>query len=437
MRKTLQMLVLPALALVSVVLTLEVALRLAPGAIPLGILKEFEPALRAKIASRRKLQTKENTIRMQRDDGGPPTGMWIYRGGAEVTYDFDEPGIVRTVRMDAEGFCNPDFNAYEAPTFQVLALGDSFTWCTTVAPVDAWPSVLSQMTGLSTYNLGLPGRGLYEYLEILRQYGLNKSPRYVVMDVYEGNDFRDAVRFYAFRADSREEEEGPCQLGWDPLCTAYRRARSSAIGRHSYAYNLIAGAIWRGAYSLQKGNIDFRYEIRFADDDVVPFNRDNVDRDEVSHAKTLAEGKPGLEVFDAALKEFVDLSRTNHFLPIVTYTPSAYTAYDAFVRFADPEITSIMRSYSKRQRRYFAEESRELDYRFLDLTPAFQRAAASDDHDLLYFATNVHLTQRGHRVVARELASLIKNLQATYSSPSVAPPSNERRPLFDEEESQD
>jgi hypothetical protein len=426
MRKASQALTLPALALVSAVITLEVALRLVPGAIPLGVLKEFEPVLRAKIASGRKLQTKENTIRMRRDDGGPPTGMWIYKGGAEVTYDFDEPGIVRTVRMDAEGFCNPDPNAYEAPTFQVIALGDSFTWCTTVLPADAWPSVFSRMTGMSAYNLGLPGRGLYEYLEILRQYGLKKSPRYVVMDVYEGNDFRDAVRFYAFRADSREEENGSCQLGWAPLCAGYYWLRGSAIGRHSYAYNLIAGAIWRGVYSLRKGHVDFRYEIRFADGEVVPFNRDNVDRDEVSHAKILAENRPGLEVFNDALKEFVDLSHSNDFVPIVIYTPSAYTAYDAFVRFADPEITSMMRSYSQRQRAYFAEKSRELGYRFLDLTPAFQRAAASNDHALLYFATNVHLTQRGHRVVATELASLIKGLADAYPNALASTPSSAR-----------
>lgn len=429
------MLALPALALTSVFVTLELALRLAPGAIPLGVLKEFEPALRAKIASRRKLQTKENTIPMQRDDGGPPTGMWIYKGGAEVTYDFDEAGIVRTVRMDAQGFCNPDPDAYEAPAFEVIALGDSFTWCTTVAPEDAWPSIFSRLTGLSTYNLGLPGCGLYEYLQILRHYGLKKSPRYVVMDVYEGNDFRDAVRFYAFRPDSEEEEEGPCVFGWTLLCNGYYALRSSAIGRHSYAYNLIAASVWRGVHSARKGNIDFRYEIRFPDGEVVPFNRDNVDRDEVSHAKRLAEGKPGLEVFDAALQEFVDLARASDFIPIVAYTPSAYTAYDAFVRFADPEITSIMRSYSKRQRAYFDGRARELGYRFLDLTPALQRAAASDDHVLLYFATNVHLTQRGHRVVARELAFLINSLQVTYSIPPASVSSNARAPLSYKEDS--
>jgi lysophospholipase L1-like esterase len=414
MRKTLQMLVLPALACTSVAITLELALRFVPGAIPLGVLKEFEPGLRTKIASRRKLQTKEDTIPMQRDDGGPPTGMWIYKAGAEVRYDFDEPGIVPTVRMDAKGFCNPDPDAYEQPTFQVLALGDSFTWCTTVAPEDAWPSVLSRMSGLSTYNLGLPGRGLYEYLQILKQYGLKKTPRFVVLDVYEGNDYRDAVRFYAFRAESEEDDDGPCHFGVPSLCAAYYGMRGSAVGRYSYAYNLVAAAIWRGARSAGKGKIDFRYEIHFPSGEVVPFNRDNVDRDEVSHAKTLMQGKPGLEVFTPALQQLVELSRKNGFIPIVTYTPSAYTAYDTFVRFADAEITSIMRSYSNRQRRYFAEQARDLDYYFLDLTPAFQRAAASPDQGLLYFATNVHLTQRGHRVVASELAPLIRSLELTY-----------------------
>lgn len=426
MKKALLVLVLPALALTSIFLTLEVALRLIPGAISLGVLKEFEPGLRSKIAAGRKLQTKEDTVPMQRDDGGPPTGMWIYKGGAEVSYDFDEPGIVETVRMDEQGFCNPEPDAYESPTFHVLALGDSFTWCTTVAPEDAWPSVFSRLTGLSTYNFGLPGRGLYEYLQILEQYGLKKSPRYVVMNVYEGNDYRDAVRFHTFRTELEEEEDGPCHFGVPWLCSAYYRVRGSALGRSSYAYNLIAASIWRGVYSARKGNVDFRYDLHFPEGTVVSFNRDNVDRDEVSHAKTLAQDSPGLEVFDSALRALIELSRANDFIPIVLYTPSAYTAYKAFVRFADPEITSIMGAYSDRQRAYFLDRARELGYQFLDLTPAFQQAAASDDRQLLYFATNVHLTQRGHRVVAAELARLIWSLVTAYPHEPVSVSGNRR-----------
>ena len=121
------------------------------------------------------------------------------------------------------------------------------------------------------------------------------------------------------------------------------------------------------------------------------------------------EGKIRLDLFDEALRNFVELANEHHFVPIVVYTPSAYTAYGARVRFRDPGIEPVLRFFSDAQRRYFADKARELGYRFLDLTPALQAAADRLGRDgLLYFRTNVHLTQKGHEVVAEEIARLVR-----------------------------
>jgi hypothetical protein len=113
-------------------------------------------------------------------------------------------------------------------------------------------------------------------------------------------------------------------------------------------------------------------------------------------------------VFDEALRKYVELAGQHRFVPIVVYTPSAYTAYGARVRFRDPGIEPAMRFFSDAQRRYFADKAAESGYRFLDLTPALQAAADRLGRDgLLYFRTNVHLTQKGHAVVAEEIAKLL------------------------------
>ncbi len=90
---------------------------------------------------------------------------------------------------------------------------------------------------------------------------------------------------------------------------------------------------------------------------------------------------------------------------MVTYSPSAYTAYAEYVRFADPDLEPIMRAYSKMQREYFSYSADRFGYHFIDLTPELQEAARKLRADeLLYFPTNVHYSAAGHRVVAEAIA---------------------------------
>jgi lysophospholipase L1-like esterase len=306
----------------------------------------------------------------------------------------DEEGIVDTVRTDAMGFCNPDRDAYAAPRFDVVAIGDSFTWCTSVHPSDAWPAQLEQLTGLTTYNLGLPGRGLHEYVQVLEAYGLAKHPRFVVMDVYEGNDLRDA--YYA----------------WAALCDAQRALERSFLGRHSYATNLVAGAAWDLALSAEKHDIVFRYEVRFPGGKELEFNTNNADRDEVQFARRLREGQLGPDLMEDALASFLALAREHGFVPVVVYTPSAYTAYEELSHFDDPGIEADMRAYSRTLRAWFASQASQRGFAYVDTTPALQaEARRAGPAELLYFRSNVHLTRWGHAVVAREVAGLIERLR--------------------------
>ena len=390
---------------------LEFGLRLVPAAIPLGLLEHFEPQLRAHIASRRKLTTKQDTVLVPRDDGGPADRLWIYRPGAEIHYDFDEPRVVRQVRVDRQGFCNPEPDAYaETPRFDVIVIGDSFSWCLAVQPSDTWASRFAKLTGLSTYNLGLPGRGLYEHLQLLKRFGLGKSPRVVVMNLYEGNDFRDAFFFYKAKTDGGSAvARQACPFDSATACDWVSRIGETFLGRHSYAYNLLAAALWQIAASAEKKEIDFHYRVTFADGSTVAMNSHNADRDEVEFARRLEEGALDVSLFDAGLAEYRRLANERGFVPILLYTPSAYTVYEGMTSFDDPSIERTMRTYSETLRRYFASKADELGLRYLDLTPHLAAVArASNADDLLYFRTNVHFTQRGHQVVAARLAELIR-----------------------------
>ena len=414
MKRALSGIALSVLWLLIVAVCLEVGLRLLPQAVPLSFLSRFDPGIRSEIAARRDLTRSADTVLLPRSDGGPPARMWLYKPGFVVTTHDQEEGVVGQVQMDQNGLCNSPADLYEAPRFDVIALGDSFTWCTAVRAEEAWPARLQAMSGLSTYNTGMSGRGLYEYLQILQHFGLPKRPDIVVMAVYEGNDFRDAHRFHRARAGDEEAgEQFVCAFSWKALCRVHELLDGTFLRRSSYAYNLVSGAVHALSYSATKDEIDFRYEVRFSDGETLEFNSENGDRDEVQYARWLVEGQLSTGLFDEALEEWMALSAQHGFMPVLVYVPSAYTAYVDQSRFEDPAVETVLRAYSGTLRDYFAGQAGRLGYVYVDATPAIQKQSqVLSSSDRLYFRSNVHLTQQGHEVVARALFAALSQQES-------------------------
>ena len=87
-------------------------------------------------------------------------------------FNTDERGDVFVVKVDEMGFCNVP-GVYEASSrIDVITVGDSLTWCNSVSPEETWTAQLSSLAGCSTYNLGRGGVGVYEYLQILKSFGV-------------------------------------------------------------------------------------------------------------------------------------------------------------------------------------------------------------------------------------------------------------------------
>jgi lysophospholipase L1-like esterase len=388
----------------------EAGLRFAPGIIPLNLLINFSADARAEIAERRNLATERHTVQVARDDGGPP--LRVFPPHQQVGKLFTDQHAVASVMTDETGFCNVPLADGARRQAELVAVGDSFTWCTAVRPQDAWVSRLGEITGLDAYNLGLGGVGIYEYLQILTVYGLRLQPRTVLLNYYEGNDLRDALVY-------RKHREG----GGDPAAEAkpglVGRIKQSVhgifdatiVGR-SYAANLaLASAIqayltikdWWGVAEP----VNFRYAFRFPDGRMA-FNLENTDLDEVAHARALRDGRISLAVLEDGLRRFIELGRRHGFEPVVLYTPSAYTAYGDYVEFEDPALGELMPWFSQAQRDFLRSKGEVLGYRFVDLTPALQQAASEHGgRALLYFPTNVHLSQLGNDVVAKALADVL------------------------------
>jgi len=383
-----------------VLLVAEILLRVAPSLISVEALSKFPGPLRTTVARRLNLPTNEDAAVIasaERHDGGPPIRYTAPDRTFRLLVDpaDRDAGAVSSVRMDSRGFCNP-LPKGEWTSADVVVIGDSFTFCTTVLPEQTATALMGESTGLTVYNLGVLGVGPYEYLEILRRYGIPLKPRFVVMNVYEGNDLRDTMVYRAFKKNGA------------PAAT--EAGLGARLLSKSYALSFVSAGVLMARDAFRRdAEINFRYSA-MVDGVRVPINPANGDLDEARIAGRVRGGHVDVDGFDAPLQTFADLARAHHFTPLVTYVPSTYTAYAGSVVFEDAEVGRDAAELSRVQRLRLAATTARLDLPFLDLTPAFQAAAASGP--LTHFPANLHLTARGHQVVATAIAAKLAGMNS-------------------------
>ena len=131
---------------------LEIVLRFAPEAVPLELLKYFHPDVQLLVAEARQLPNRSQFMIVERDDGGPI--LRRLRPNTTIIKDMGDAGSTPEMVTDEMGFCNPDPKSYEVEEIDVIVIGDSFTWCSTVRADQAWPARLAKISGQSLYNWG-------------------------------------------------------------------------------------------------------------------------------------------------------------------------------------------------------------------------------------------------------------------------------------------
>ena len=91
---------------------------------------------------------------------------------------------------DEWGFRNPSIPGQ----LDIVAIGDSQTYGTSVEMEEAWPFVLGEVTGRNVYNMAFPGYGPLES-RLTLDLALTRGPKVVIFGLYFGNDFWDSFSF--------------------------------------------------------------------------------------------------------------------------------------------------------------------------------------------------------------------------------------------------
>jgi hypothetical protein len=86
-------------------------------------------------------------------------------------------------------------NAVISNKIEIVTIGDSQTYGTSVEFEDAWPRVLGRLTSCEVYNMSLGGYGPLQYA-ILADEAIRFEPRFILVGIYFGNDFYDNWQMY-------------------------------------------------------------------------------------------------------------------------------------------------------------------------------------------------------------------------------------------------
>ena len=346
----------------------------------------------------------DETYELRQSDGD----LFHYMSGKIVPLSPDEDQVVAHVHMitDADGFRN---SPPEKETYSIVALGDSFTRASGVA--SPWPQKLAEYTGSEVLNLGDVGFGPQDELKVLRQYGLEKQPQWVILAYFEGNDLYDAASyeqatpFILFRF-------GRYILGQS--IDAWHESRSA-----SASTAVISDYLYPITMTINHKELEMVFFSSYIS--WLSLSREAIAASQNYHLvrETILQMQ---ELSEAAGANFLLVylpSKPHVYLPYLNDPETATRVFadvpaielddTGFLQFRNRTATpELVRQYMDDQAILLADFAAEQHIRFLDLTPIFQEEAGAGAE--LYYSFDTHWNQLGHDLAAETINLYIKGI---------------------------
>lgn len=301
---------------------------------------------------------------------------------------------------DADGFRVPQ---YPSEAYSIIALGDSYTEAANAA--FPWPDILARESRQAVRNLGYRGYGPQELALVMQEYGINHNPDIIVIGFFGGNDISNAGSF--------TERENDFLLP--------EIVRDAAIAFDA------SGEPWKS------DNEFFQYPINVSLngqlEPIAFFNSYTswltvFQEDLRASVEFAAIRQSWVEIRDAAAEDACIIisyfpSKSHIYLPFVVAENRDTLVDGQAQRLLDESDFRIKRNFDLPpsyenflERRnniaiVLAEIAAEEGLHFVDLTAAFDAAAASGE--LLYYRYDTHWNQAGHELAGTVIADYIKS----------------------------
>ncbi len=285
------------------------------------------------------------------------------------TANGDEQLVFRYA-CDANGFRNPPLSGPRVGA----VIGDSFTEASEAPREECFAARVGERLGVEVENLGRSGYGPPQELEVLKRFALRGvPPKWVVWQLYEGNDLPDTVRFLQWRRNPSTPAVplSVRYIEYSPLLRWIGKQRTPGLG----VLQRLPGGRLRGAVRL------------------------------TPYVPTAPDTLPGaMEGVQASLQEGRNRCRAAGARLLVLFIPNMMRVQSDLLVFPSPKVRDIFTTggridapddFESQIARFCRAE--RIDFR--SLTPALRkRRTAGEWH--LYVPFDGHLDRGGHEVAA-------------------------------------
>lgn len=314
---------------------------------------------------------------------------------------YDAPGAHHVVyRTDANGFRNSP----EIRRADIAFIGDSFTEAGNVREEDTFVRRVGRELNRTCVNLGRSYYGPQQELAVLRRYALHYEPKDIVWVLFEGNDLIDAERYRQGHVQGVDDGIAAPRAGWVESLLSWRLLRR-----------------FREAPTANRDGVEPLWFLAGPDGA----------QQRVDFALTYVPGAVTLmpmawEDTKACIAGGLKLCRERGIKLTVAILPIKFRVYGPFVRvvteqgeFVGPKPEDLTRGDDLGPA--LARFCGEIGCRLVDPQGALLAAAGRGErvYSLRY---DTHLDVAGHRIVAEEIAALLRE------SGPVAPRKTGRKP---------
>lgn len=309
--------------------------------------------------------------------------------------------------MDQDGFRNGE----AADSADVVVLGDSYLEYGDVES-DTFVGRLGQKLGaLTVRNLGKSGYAPFQYLEVLKRFGLKYKPKYAIMVFYEGNDIQEVRDYLLWKNGKTNEGRG----------YLFKFATGSLVSRYWAAADATWFEMKRGARALEEIILHKLARVRGYGHSVHPdiailnlggrtYAKLFIDK----FAKTTTAEMLRTDEF-RALKEsfgaFREVCEDNGIKPVIVYIPAAWHIYAEY-----STRQSGMNWLNERDTQITASEftedavttvAHEVNIELISLSPTFRRAAK--EGKMIYYPLDAHWNAEGREIAADFVAETLRS----------------------------
>ena len=256
----------------------------------------------------------------------------------------------------------------------------------------AWTVLLDKhVPNTRVVTLGMIGAAPQQYLRVLETYGLELSPKLVIVGLFMGNDMRDAEIFGDWWTDARNED--------------FRNFRAEENTPHFSAW---LAPLVRKTYIGQMLN-DLRrtyQEGRFLAGKTIDLESGErvqiVPRFLIQNASMAVSGEPGFDLVIENLTRIKALAESNGASCLVLLFPRKEEVYG---QFTDEELPCLSTSVTT--------ELKNGGVQYLDLGPVFRERAL--EGKALFLEVDGHPTALGYALIAHKLNEYLMQHESEFN----------------------